>query len=219
MIGFKSILLNATLAVTTALPLAAAGLFTSAGSAQAYIGSFNYQPYDANSSGELTEVALSKNFVNFIPNNGSIALTQRSDDFANILDSKGFIKSFKINPFTSPSAFIDVGTLDGIKLLSLTSIDPVIVGLQPGGIDINLGFQGLFEDGSKAKGYITFAIKDNPVDKSYTNAKVAYDEGKTVYGSFTGFAVTTVTEPAALLGLGAVGAVMVMSRRRKSLVQ
>ncbi|MFS0517695.1 PEP-CTERM sorting domain-containing protein [Nostoc sp. UIC 10607] len=219
MIGFKSTLLNATLAVAAALPLATAGMFSFAGSAQAYIGSFNYQPYDANSSGELTEVALSKNFVNFIPNNGSIALTQRTGDFANILNSKGFIKSFQINPFTSPSAFIDVGLLDGTKLLSLTSIAPADVKLQPGGIDINLGFKGLFEDGSKAEGYITFAIKDNPLDGSYTNAKVAYEGGQTVYGSFTGFAVSTVPEPAALLGLGAVGAVMAMSRRRKSFVQ
>ncbi|MHC5830969.1 MAG: hypothetical protein ACYT04_87180, partial [Nostoc sp.] len=35
MIGFKSTLLNATLAITAALPLATAGMFTSAGSAQA----------------------------------------------------------------------------------------------------------------------------------------------------------------------------------------
>ena len=217
MIGFKSILLNATLAVTAALPLAAAGLFTSAGSAQAYIGSFNYSTSDRNLSNLPTKATISKTSVNFIPDDGAILFTEQTDDFSS--DIRGFIKSFQINPFTSPSGFIDVGTLDGIKLLSLTSIEPAAFTTQPGGIDINLKFKGLFEDASKAEGYITFAIKDNPVDKSYTNAKVAYDEGKTVYGSFTGFAVTTVPEPAALLGLGAVGAVMAMSRRRKSVIQ
>ncbi|MCC5655586.1 PEP-CTERM sorting domain-containing protein [Nostoc sp. XA010] len=217
MINFKSKLLNATLAVTAAIPLATAGLFTSAGSAQAYIGSFNYSTSDRNPSSLPTKATISKTSVNFIPDDGAILFTEQTDDFSS--DIRGFIKSFQINPFTSPSAFIDVGLLDGNKLLSLTSLDPAVITPQNGGIDINLGFNGLFEDGSKAKGYITFAIKDSPVDKSYTNAKVAYDAGKTVYGSFTGFAVTTVPEPAALLGLGAVGAVMAMSRRRESILQ
>ena len=217
MIGFKFKLLNATLAVAAALPLAAAGLFTSAGSAQAYIGSFNYSTSDRNPSDEPTEATISKTFVNFIPNDGAILLTERTGDF--LSDSRGFIKSFQINPFISPSAFIDVGALDTKKVLSLTSLDPAIFTSQNGGIDINLGFNGLFEDGSKAKGYITFAIKDIDPKGTYTDAKAAYDKGQTISGSFTGFAVTTVPEPAALLGLGAVGGVMAMSRRRKSFVQ
>ncbi|MEH1935644.1 MAG: PEP-CTERM sorting domain-containing protein [Nostoc sp.] len=210
MIGFKSKLLNATLAFTAAIPLATAGLFTSAGSAQAYTGGFNYIPSYNSSTDEPTDATISQNFVNFIPNDGAILLTHRTGDFAS--NSTGFIKSFQTNPFISPSGFIDVGALDGIKLLSLTSLDPAVFTSQPGGTDINLSFRGLFEDGSQAEGYITFATQD-------TAAKTTYINGGTISGTFTGLAVTTVPEPAALLGLGAVGAVMVMSRRRKSVVQ
>ncbi|MEH2322898.1 MAG: PEP-CTERM sorting domain-containing protein [Nostoc sp.] len=216
MIGFKFKLLNATLAVAAALPLAAAGLFTSAGSAQAYIGSFNYST-SLNGLNAPTKATLSKTSVNFLPNEGAILLTEQTGDFAS--DFTGFIKSFQINPFISPSAFIDVGTLDGNKLLSLTNLDPAVFTPQNGGIDINLGFNGLFEDGSKAKGYITFAVKDIDPKGTYTDAKAAYNNGQTISGSFTGFAITTVPEPAALLGLGAVVGVMAMSRRRKSFVQ
>ncbi|MEH2142513.1 PEP-CTERM sorting domain-containing protein [Nostoc sp.] len=209
MIGFKYKLLNAILAVTAAIPLATTGLFTSAGSAQAYTGSFNYIPSYNSSTDEVTDVTLNKNSVNFLPNPGAILLTHRTGDFAS--SSTGFIKSFQTNPFIS-SAFIDVGALDGNKLLSLTSLDPAVFTSQPGGIDINLAFKGLFEDGSKAEGYITFAIQD-------TAAQAIYENGGTISGTFTGLAVSTVPEPAALLGLGAVGGVMAMSRRRKSVVQ
>ncbi|WP_392481172.1 PEP-CTERM sorting domain-containing protein [Nostoc sp. C110] len=210
MIDFKSKLLNATLALTVAIPLATAGLFTSAGSAQAYIGSFNYSTSDRNPSDEPTQATLSKTSINFLPNPGAILLTNQTGDF--LSNSRGFIKSFQTNPFISPSGFIDVGTLDGIKLLSLTSLDPAVFTPQNGGTDINLGFKGLFEDGSKAEGYITFATQD-------TAAKTTYDNGGIINASFTGLAVTSVPEPAALLGLGAVVGVMAMSRRRKSFVQ
>ncbi|AVH62650.1 MULTISPECIES: PEP-CTERM sorting domain-containing protein [unclassified Nostoc] len=210
MINFKSTLLNATLAVIAAIPLATAGLFTSAGSAQAYTGSFNYSTSDRNFSDEATLSTLSKNFVNFVPNPGAILLTDRTGDF--VSDSRGFIKSFQTNPFISPSEFIDVGALDGIKLLSLTSIAPAIFASGNAGIDITLNFEGLFNDGSKATGHFVFVTQN-------TAAKTTYDNGGTISGSFTGLAVTSVPEPAALLGLGAVGAVMAMSRRRKSFAQ
>ena len=210
MIGLKSKLLNATLAATVALPLATAALFTSAGSAQAYIGSFNYSTSDRNPSDEPTQATISKTSINFLPNPGAILLTQQTGDF--VSNSRGFIKSFQTNPFISPSGFIDVGALDGIKLFSLTSLEPADFSLQYGGTDINLKFKGLFEDGSQAEGYITFATQD-------TNAKKTYDNDGTINASFTGLAVTSVPEPAALLGLGAVGAVMAMSRRRKSVIQ
>jgi hypothetical protein len=210
MINLKSKLLNATLVLAAALPLATAGLFTSAGSAQAYIGSFNYSTSDRNPSDEVTKATVSKTSVNFLPNPGAILLTHQTGDF--LSDRRGFIKSFQTNPFVSPSAFIDVATLDGIKLLSLTSLNPAIFTSQNGGTDINLSFKGLFEDGSQAEGYITFATQDRA-------AKTTYDNGGIIDASFTGLAVTSVPEPAALLGLGAVGAVMAMSRRRKSFVQ
>ncbi len=87
--------------------------------------------------------------------------TDRTGDFAS--NPRGFIKSFQTNPFISPSGFIDVGTLDGIKLLSLTSLEKAIFNPQNGGTDIILNFKGLFEDGSKAIGHITFVTQDMEV--------------------------------------------------------
>ncbi|BAY09711.1 PEP-CTERM sorting domain-containing protein [Calothrix sp. NIES-2098] len=207
MFGLKSHLIKATLAATFAIPVATVTMFASAGSAQAYTGSFNYSTSDRNPSDEPTTATLTKNSINFLPNPGAILLTDRTGDFAS--NSRGYIKSFQTNPFVSPSAFIDVGALDGIKLLSLTSLDAAIFSPQNAGTDIIFNFNGLFEDGSQATGHITFVTQD-------TAAKTTYDNGGTISASFTGLAVTSVPEPTTLLGLGAVGAVMVMSRRRKA---
>jgi hypothetical protein len=209
MINFKSTLLNATLAVIAAIPLATAGLFTSAGAAQAYTGSFNYST-SVNGINGPTKATLSQTSISFIPDPGAILLTENTGDFAS--DFTGYIKSFQTSPFISPSQFIDVGALDGKKLLSLTSLNPAIFTTQNGGTDINLSFLGLFENGTKAEGYITFATQNKSAENDYK-------KGKIINASFTGLAVTAVPEPAALLGLGAVGAVMAMSRRRQSFAQ
>ncbi|MHC5613499.1 MAG: PEP-CTERM sorting domain-containing protein [Nostoc sp.] len=205
MIGFKSKLLNATLGVTAALPLAAAGLFTSAGSAQAYTGGFGYSAF-LNSSNVVTTFSVSKTSVNFSPNPGAILLQNQTGDFAS--DITGSIKSFQ-TPLTSPSPFIDVAG----KLLNLTTIDPAVLNTTGGLTTINLVFTGLFNDGSQATGNIVF-------DTYTPDAQRIYTDGGTINNaSFSGLVVTTVPEPAALLGLGAVGGVMAMSRRRKSFVK
>lgn len=64
----------------------------------------------------------------------------------------------------------------------------------------------------QGQGYITFATQDN-------NAQAEYNAGQKFQATFTGLAVTTVPEPSTMLGLGLVGAGMVMSRRRKRVAQ
>ncbi|MHC5720191.1 MAG: PEP-CTERM sorting domain-containing protein, partial [Nostoc sp.] len=130
-------------------------------------------------------------------------LQNQTGDFAS--DITGSIKSFQ-TPLTSPSPFIDVAG----KLLNLTTIDPAVLNTTGGLTTINLVFTGLFNDGSQATGNIVF-------DTYTPDAQRIYTDGGTINNaSFSGLVVTTVPEPAALLGLGAVGGVMAMSRRRKS---
>ncbi|MEH2416787.1 PEP-CTERM sorting domain-containing protein [Nostoc sp.] len=207
MIGFKSTLLNATLAITAAIPLVAAGLFTSAGSAQAYTGKFTFD-------GEGTTANITKTGVDFLTNPGRIELGSKSGDFSG--DSFGNIYDF-LTPLGGPSTlFIDIDPVaNGTKELSLTSVLAPTFGTVLGGSTISFDFFGLFEDGSQAIGNIDFTTFDFDSKEA---ASDAYITGKTISGSFKGVTVSSVPEPAALLGLGAVGAVMAMSRRRKSFV-
>ncbi|WP_375506268.1 PEP-CTERM sorting domain-containing protein [uncultured Nostoc sp.] len=203
MINFKSRLLNATLAVTAAIPLATAGLFTSAGSAQAYTGGFTFD-------GNGTVANITNTGTTFAPNPGSIALGVKQGDFLG--DTNGTIYSF-LNA-SLPSKFIDVGPQDNIKLLSLTNLlTPAFTSIF-GGTQISFNFTGVFEDGTNAIGNIDFTTLTSLAD-----ATSAYSGGGTISASFKGLSVTAVPEPTVLLGLGAVGAVMAMSRRRKSFVQ
>lgn len=203
MIGFKSTLLNATLAITAALPLAAAGFFTSAGSAQAYTGGFTFD-------GAGTTANVSNTGIAFNPNAGSIALGLKQGDF--VSDTDGSIYSLLNSSL--PSKFIDVGLQDNVKLLSLTNLfTPAFTSIS-GGTEISVDFKGFFEDGTQAIGNIDFTTLT-----SLANATSAYNSGGTIFASFKGVTVTAVPEPAVLLGLGAVGAVMAMSRRRKSFAQ
>ena len=204
MINLKSKLVNATLAASFAIPLVSAGIFTSAGSAQAYTGGFTFD-------GSGTTANITKTGITFNPAPGSIALGNKDGDFLN--DTNGTIYSF-LNA-SLPSKFIDVGAKDGVKLLSLTNLFTPSFKTILGGTDISFDFYGLFEDGSKAVGNIDFtALRINA-----KQAETAYNQGEIKKASFKGVTVSSVPEPAALLGLGAVGAVMAMSRRRKSFAQ
>ncbi|MDF5736888.1 MULTISPECIES: PEP-CTERM sorting domain-containing protein [unclassified Nostoc] len=218
MIGFKSTLLNATLAVTAALPLAT-GFFTSAGSAQAAAlnGSFNY----GGAGFPATTVTVSNTLLQFTPNPGLASLALQTGSFTAF--DAAHIFNVTTNPLTSGSLFLDLGVFatsstlgDGVNTFSLTSLGTPTFTKQNAGTDINLNYVGFFDDGSGNKtngtGYITFSTQDNDAANDYTS-------GKAFKATFTGLAITTVPEPAALLGLGGVGAVMAMSRRRKSFVQ
>ncbi|MEH2253502.1 PEP-CTERM sorting domain-containing protein [Nostoc sp.] len=220
MINFKSTLLNATLAVTVAIPLATAGLFTSAGSAQAvaFNGGFNYSAYGI----PQPTVTVSKTSLKFAPTSPALAsLALQTGSFtafnaANIFD-------VTTNPLTLGSLFLDLGVYpnlatltDGLNTFKLISFNTPTFTPQNGGINARVNYLGFFDDGfgnkTNAKGYIDFTTQD-------LNAQVKYNTNKTFDATFMGLAVTTVPEPAALLGLGAVGAVMAMSRRRKSFAQ
>ena len=219
MINFKSKFLNATLAATAAIPLATAGLFTSASSAQAAAlnGGFNY----GGAGFPQTTVKVSKTSLQFAPSPGLASLALQSGDFTAFNAANIF--NVTTNPLTAGSLFLDLGVFatpgtltDGANTFSLTSFNTPTFSVQTAGTNVRVNYFGFFDDGfgnkTNAEGYITFVTQD-------TNAETTYNNGKTFDATFTGLAVSTVPEPAALLGLGAVGAVMAMSRRRKSFVQ
>ncbi|MBE9104670.1 PEP-CTERM sorting domain-containing protein [Nostoc cf. edaphicum LEGE 07299] len=201
MIGFKSTLLNATLAVAAALPLATAALFTSAGSAQAYTGGFTFD-------GKGTTAKITNTGITFTPDPGAIELGIKEGSFLN--DTNGTI--YNLVNATLPSDFIDIGDQDGVKLLSLTTLFAPTFEVTKTGTLITFTFNGLFEDQSQATVDVFFASLKK-------NAEALYNSGEIVNASFEGATIASVPEPAALLGLGAVGAVMAMSRRRKSILQ
>ncbi|MBC6433632.1 PEP-CTERM sorting domain-containing protein [Nostoc sp. HG1] len=219
MISFKSTLLNATLAITAALPLATAGLFTSAGSAQAAAlnGGFNY----GGAGFPATTVTVSNTSLQFTPTPGLASLSLQSGDFTAF--NAASIFNVTTNPLATGSLFLDLGVYatlgtltDGANTFSLTSFDTPTFSPQNAGSNVRVNYLGFFDDGSgnktNAEGYITFVTQDTEAEKNYI-------DGIAFKATFTGLAVTSVPEPAALLGLGAVGAVMVMSRRRKSVIQ
>ncbi|MEH1891776.1 MAG: PEP-CTERM sorting domain-containing protein [Nostoc sp.] len=252
MINLKSILLNATLVATAALPLAAAALFTSAGSAQAaaLTGEFSFD--GGKSKTQIGNpfvkslVTLKKDSLTFTPDsiiqdsNGvkstPVAVAAQTGSFlgfnsASIRDIISFANNTVQNPF------LDLGNLpsdgdilpgddtaslaDGINIFTLTSSGYQIT--QTGAnITIAVNLLGYF---TSATGEITNGAGSLSFQRNNTTVAQAISILDTADGSlanltFSGSTFTTsVPEPAALLGLGAVGGVMAMSRRRKGVVQ
>ncbi|MEH2227366.1 PEP-CTERM sorting domain-containing protein [Nostoc sp.] len=221
MINFKSKLLNATLAASFAIPLATAGLFTSAGSAQA--------------------VTL----------NGSIGLTGTSivpsDGINPATTSIKFVDVDGINTYGDFAAFSPSLSGAGITIntlnLTRTAVLSSTTATYSTGVYtpfINFGSQTL----GSTTALLTFDLDDSVVTrtrKSATNINDVILDGITGKFNFNGKTIgvgnlgaslngktseyhltleaVSVPEPTTMLGLGLVGAGMVMSRRRKSVIQ
>ncbi|MEH2294540.1 PEP-CTERM sorting domain-containing protein [Nostoc sp.] len=216
MVSFKSTLLNATLAITAALPLAAAGLFTSTGSAQAaaLVGDLSF-------GGGSNNATLKTNSLTFnTPNTFAIDTSSSTGSFTAFTQGTiGNILSFAPTSATNP--FLDLGTnaatiADNLNTFAVTSATYTLTQVTPNLVSINVITDGFFKsmlgDISQGQGIFTLQAKG-------TLADVTADLNTGVTATYSGLYFTSVPEPAALLGLGAVGAVMVMSRRRKSFAQ
>jgi hypothetical protein len=221
MIGFKSTLLNATLAITAALPLAAAGLFTSAGSAQA-----------AALTGDLSLVGngTATLFANSLTFNSPNTFAVSSDP--NV--TNGLFSAFtegtinNILAFTPTSSainpFIDLGTdaasiSDNENIFTLTSATYQLTqSTIPNLVSINILTDGFFTsalgDISNGEGILTLQALG-----TVASLQNSLNGGQGISATYSGFYFATVPEPATVLGLGLVAAGMVMSRRRKSVVQ
>ncbi|MEH2182823.1 PEP-CTERM sorting domain-containing protein [Nostoc sp.] len=222
MISFKSKLLNATLAASFAIPLATAGMFTSAGSAQAVslTGSIGLSgtaviPNDgvnpASTTIKFKNVNVASNtsddFLAFSPTLSGTGITINTLNLTKIANISSTTATYSTGVYTP---FINFGsrTLGSTTaLLSFDLDDSVVTRIRKSGTDIN----DVILDGITGK----FNFNGQTIATGNLGASLS---GKTSTYQLTLNAVS-VPEPTTMLGLGAVGAVMVMSRRRKSVIQ
>ncbi|MDM9582903.1 PEP-CTERM sorting domain-containing protein [Nostoc sp. GT001] len=225
MINFKSKLVNATLAATFAIPLATAGIFTSAGSAQAV----------------TLSGSIGLNGTSIVPSDGINPATT-SIQFVDVdgVDPDGDFEFF--SPTLSGTG-ITINTLNLTKIADLPTVGTTTSATYSTGVYtpfINFGSRTL----GSTTALLTFDLDDSVVTrirKSATNINdVILDgitgkfnfNGKTIAAGNLGASVNgarstyhltleavSVPEPTTMLGLGLVGAGMVMSRRRKSILQ
>lgn len=243
-IASQNRLLNLGLAAVAALPMAVAGVFTSAGSAQAAAlsGEFQFQG-GFSFPGGTSLISLSSNSLTFTPQPITpIGLSSSTGGFAgfntaNIGNIISFSSSVADNPFidfgnlTYPGAILPgdntSSITDGVNTFSLTSAN---YGLKQSGanIAIDVALYGFFTsatgDISQGSGNLTFQINN----RNLADVQTDLDDGISFRDlSFSGGAFTTVPpttmqtipEPATLLGLGLVGVGLAMSRRRKTVFQ
>ncbi|MEH1908768.1 MAG: PEP-CTERM sorting domain-containing protein [Nostoc sp.] len=225
MISFKSTLLNATLAITAALPLAAAGMFTSAGSAQAVTlngsiglsgtsGILNDGINPASTSIAFTDVNVSPStsgdFSAFSPKLGTTPITIKTLNLTKIADLTTTLATYSTGNYIP---FIDFGseTLDGTTAFLTFDLDNSVltrITSSNGGIGYGINeITGKFNFNGQT-------IATGLISGSLSGASSTYQLTLTAQA-------VSVPEPTTMLGLGLVGAgmVMSMSRRRKSVVQ
>jgi hypothetical protein len=238
MFGLKSTVINATLAATFAIPVATAGMFASAGSAQAaaLTGALQIKAGTTISPFASSNVTLSKDALTFNPQPITpIALEEDvnkpSGSLSNFNTANiGNIISFSEKNWDNP--FMDLGNLNlpgiilpGEDTSSITdnqntfTLTSSYYSLNNSGFNvaIDVVLEGFFTSAtgeiSKGAGNLTFQANDMTVEKVNT----LFSGGGSLKNLFfTGATFATVPEPATMLGLGLVGVGMAVSRRRKT---
>ncbi|QSJ15735.1 PEP-CTERM sorting domain-containing protein [Nostoc sp. UHCC 0702] len=235
-IALASKFLDAFIAVAVVIPLSVTGIFSFADSAKAasLIGDFQLTSgLTASPSVETSLVELSATSLTFSPQPVTpISLSARTGSFTSFNTANiGNIISF--SPLSADNPFLDFGTTllpgivqssadtasitDGINIFTLESAS---YGLKQSGqnVAIDVALDGFFssDDGTKSQGAgnLTFQINNAQV----ANIESILSSGGSINNlAFSGGLFTTsIPEPATLLGLGVVGGVMAMSRRRKT---
>lgn len=246
MITLKSKLVNATLAATAAIPLATAGMFLTSGSAQAAAlkGEFSFNG-GLTSPSTTSLVTLKKDSLTFTPESilpgatgaqsSPITLAAQTGSFlgfnsASIRDIISFTNNTVQNPFLDLGNLALPGTIqigentsslrDNQNIFTLTSSK---YNLEQNGrnLSINVELFGYFTSPTgeitQGAGNLTFQRNNTTV----AQANQILNAGNSLANlTFSGATFTTsVPEPTTMLGLGLVGAGMLMSRRRKSVAQ
>ncbi|OUL17554.1 hypothetical protein BV378_37915 [Nostoc sp. RF31YmG] len=222
MFGFKSKLINATLAASVAIPLATAGTFTSAGSAQAAT---------LNGSIGLSGTAT-------IPSDGVNPLSTfiKFEDVDGV-NTTGDFASFL--PTLEPNPSVPQITINTLNLTRKSVVNPITATYSTGDVSpfINFGLRTL----GSTTALLTFDLDNSEVTRiGLSNSNIADLTLSGITGKFnfngqsiaTGFlnaslsgasstyqlTIVSTPEPTTMLGLALVGAGMAMSRRRKTQV-
>ncbi|MDZ8261852.1 PEP-CTERM sorting domain-containing protein [Nostoc sp. ChiQUE01b] len=228
MISLKSKLVNATLAATFAIPLATAGMFTSAGSAQAAIigsASFDGNLIFQNKTQDTptTEVLKFDNpadvsFADGIFSGVTEVMVGNTDPYSLILNQLSVLSStpgnasalYKVDMSSVVDPFLTFDNGIKFKATSISNITRRRQETTPGSYTTSIdtfSVLGTFYNGVNAVGDGSI----NALQKNTNNARPGRYE-------FQIDAISkSVPEPTTILGLGAVGAVVAMSRRRKTL--
>jgi PEP-CTERM motif len=208
-----------------AVPVVMAGTLTGAGSAEAaaLVGEFQF-------SGGLTTANLTANKVDFKNllglDPGFIFVTNQIGSFAPF--NSAFIRDLTplsttspgINPFLDlETAILPFGGPDGKDVFQVTKIGGYGLKQSGANVSIDLPFWGQFVNAlgevSKGAGNLTFQVNNSSV--ADVTARIVSTQGLDVAFSGAAFAnVASVPEPTTLAGLGLVGGLLAVSRRRKA---
>lgn len=222
MINLKSKLVNATLAATFAIPLATAAMFTSAGSAQAVslngsIGLTGTSVFPTNEVGnpasttlKFTDVHVTSNtsgdFLAFSPTLSGTGITIKTLNLTKLPGSTATKATYSTDSYTP---FIDFGTRTLGSTTSLLTFE----------LDNSVVTRTKFSNGKIGYGVDEITGKFNFNGKTIATGLISGSLSKASSTYELTLEAVSVPEPTTMLGLGLVGAGMIMSRRRKSILQ
>lgn len=233
MTTFKSRVLNAALAVTAAIPLATAGMFifTNSAEAAALKGDFQLVSGLTVSPFSFSLIELSKTSLTFTPQPITpIGLASTTGSFTSF-NSGNIGNIIQFSALSADNPFIDFGQLsvpgviqpvdntaslvDKINTFTLQSAS-YSVAQSGSNVSIDVALKGIFTSAfgeiSKGSGNLTFQANNTTV----ASVNSILDGGNSLKGmTFSGGLFATVPEPTTVLGLGIIGAAMVMSGRRQ----
>lgn len=225
MFNFKSQLLGAA----AVLPVVAAGLLGSAGSAEAAVltGQATYSGISTGTFSPVTSILASDGSIEFSDPN-LVGLAGQTGTFVGL----GAATIYDVSPipgdFDPALLFLDfaadmAGLTDGNNIFKATKVSDYVIASDGGsGSSISLAFHGYFQgddETEKSNGYVNLNFTSMMSVADATNILI---NGQTVQGlnsietTFSGMAVASTPEPTAMIGLGLVAAGMTVARRRKA---
>ncbi|ABA21507.1 hypothetical protein Ava_1885 [Trichormus variabilis ATCC 29413] len=220
MVISKSNFLKGAVAALATVPVVAAGVFTSAGAAQAaqLVGEFSF------SSDPTVSATLTSNSVSFVaPKTFTINQSLSTGNFTGFTSGTiNNITSFSTNTIVNPFLTLLGGALSGSTFIANTaSYD--IRQAAPNLVAIDITTIGTFKNAltneeSDGEGVLTLQTGGRGL--TAFDVETLLTGGGSVSTTFSGFYFGTprvsTPEPATMLGLGLVGVGVAMSRRRKT---